>query len=107
MWVKGTPLHFIVDSGSQKNLISAEVFKRLALSTTLSPCNPTPSDGSTKEATSASANNVTYHTTSSPSNTRYFVMFPLSKFVMFFWANHIYGNAMLYMSLGLAVLLLL
>jgi hypothetical protein len=27
MWVKGTPLHFIVDSGSQKNLISAEVFK--------------------------------------------------------------------------------
>ena len=21
MWVKGTPLHFIVDSGSQKNLI--------------------------------------------------------------------------------------
>jgi hypothetical protein len=27
MWVKGTPLHFIVDSGSQKNLISAEVVK--------------------------------------------------------------------------------
>jgi hypothetical protein len=27
MWVKGTPLHFIVDSGSQKNLISAEVIK--------------------------------------------------------------------------------
>jgi hypothetical protein len=25
MWVKGTPLHFIIDSGSQKNLISAEV----------------------------------------------------------------------------------
>jgi hypothetical protein len=24
MWVKGTPLHFIVDSGSQKNLISAD-----------------------------------------------------------------------------------
>jgi hypothetical protein len=23
MWVKGTPLHFIIDSGSQKNLISA------------------------------------------------------------------------------------
>jgi hypothetical protein len=33
MWVKGTPLHFIVDSGSQKNLISVEVVKRLALST--------------------------------------------------------------------------
>jgi hypothetical protein len=29
MWVKGTPLHFIVDSGSQKNLISTEVIKQL------------------------------------------------------------------------------
>jgi hypothetical protein len=37
MWVKGTPLHFIVDSGSQKNLISVEVIKRLALPTTLHP----------------------------------------------------------------------
>jgi hypothetical protein len=27
MWVKGTPLHFIVDRGSQKNLILAEVVK--------------------------------------------------------------------------------
>jgi hypothetical protein len=34
MWVKGTPLHFIVDSGSQKNLISTEVVKQLGLSTT-------------------------------------------------------------------------
>ena len=34
MWVKGTPLHFIVDSGSQKNFISAEVVKQLGLSTT-------------------------------------------------------------------------
>jgi hypothetical protein len=38
---------------------------------------------------------------------RYCVMFLLSKFVMFFWANLIYGNVMLYMSLGLTVLLLL
>jgi hypothetical protein len=37
MWVKGTPLHFIVDSSSDKNLISVEVFKRLAL-----PTNPHP-----------------------------------------------------------------
>jgi len=37
MWVKGTPLHSIVDSGSQKNLISAEVVKRLALPTTPHP----------------------------------------------------------------------
>ena len=37
MWVKGTPLHFIVDSGSQKNLISAEVIKQLGLLTTPHP----------------------------------------------------------------------
>jgi hypothetical protein len=37
MWVKGTPLHFIVDSGSQKNLISVEVIKWLALPTTPHP----------------------------------------------------------------------
>jgi hypothetical protein len=32
MWVKGTQLHFIVESGSQKNLISTEVVKQLGLS---------------------------------------------------------------------------
>jgi hypothetical protein len=37
MWVKGTPLHFIIDSGSQKNLISAKVIKRLDLPTTPHP----------------------------------------------------------------------
>eukprot|EP00253_Pinus_taeda_P016290 PITA_16290 len=37
MWVKGSPLQFIVDSGSQKNLTSAEVVKRLGLPTTPHP----------------------------------------------------------------------
>ena len=37
MWVKGLPLQFIVDSGSQKNLISAKVVKRLGLPTTPHP----------------------------------------------------------------------
>ena len=37
MWVKGSLLHFIVDSGSQKNLISTEVVKRLGLPTTPHP----------------------------------------------------------------------
>jgi hypothetical protein len=37
MWVKGTPLHFIVDSGSQKNIILEEVVKWLALPTTPHP----------------------------------------------------------------------
>jgi hypothetical protein len=68
---------------------------------------PTPSDGSTKEEKSTLANNVAFHTTSSPSKMRYCVIFPLSKFVMFFWAKHIYGKFMLYMSLGLTVLTLI
>ena len=37
MWVKGSPLQFIVDSGSQKNLVSAEVVKWLGLPTTPHP----------------------------------------------------------------------
>eukprot|EP00253_Pinus_taeda_P002556 PITA_02556 len=37
MWVKGSPLQLIVDSGSQKNLISAKVVKRLSLPTTAHP----------------------------------------------------------------------
>jgi hypothetical protein len=37
MWVKGTPLHFIVDSEIQNNLISAEVIEQLGLSTTPHP----------------------------------------------------------------------
>jgi hypothetical protein len=39
MWVKGTPLHFIVDNDRQKNLISIGVIKRLNL--TMMP-NPHP-----------------------------------------------------------------
>jgi hypothetical protein len=35
--VKRTPLHFIVDSRSQKNIISAEIVKQLGLSTTPHP----------------------------------------------------------------------
>ena len=37
MWVKGTPLHSFVDSGSQKNLILPEVVNRLALPTAPHP----------------------------------------------------------------------
>ena len=37
MWVKGSPLWFIVDSGSQKNLILADVVKRLGFPTTAHP----------------------------------------------------------------------
>jgi hypothetical protein len=34
MYLKGTPLHFLVHRGSQKNLISTEVVKRLGFLTT-------------------------------------------------------------------------
>jgi hypothetical protein len=37
MWVKGTPLHFIVDRGSQKNIISTEFVKQLDFPTTPHP----------------------------------------------------------------------
>jgi hypothetical protein len=37
MWVKGTLLHFTVDSGSQKYLISVEVVKQLVFFTTPHP----------------------------------------------------------------------
>ena len=96
----------LVNQTSQKNLISAR-------SSSDWPCrqhrthNPTPLDGSAKEVIYASANSVDCRTASSPSKMRYCVMLLLLNFVMFFWANLIYGNVMLYMSLGLVVLLLL
>jgi hypothetical protein len=37
MLVNKTPLHFIIDNGIHKNLISAEVVKNLGLSTTPHP----------------------------------------------------------------------
>ena len=37
MWVKGSPLQFLVDSESQKNLISVEVVKQLGLPTIAHP----------------------------------------------------------------------
>jgi hypothetical protein len=37
VWVKGTPLHFIIDIGIKKNLISVEVVKNLSLPTMSHP----------------------------------------------------------------------
>jgi hypothetical protein len=106
MWVKGTPLHFIVDSGSQKNLISAEVIKQLGLSTTPHP-QPYNIGWLHKDEISMSANNVDCHMTSNPSRMRYYVMFPHWMSVMFSWANHICGSTMLFMSLDPVVSLFL
>jgi hypothetical protein len=69
--------------------------------------NPTPLDGSAKEAIFTLANSVDCSMIAIPSKMRYCVMLLLSKFLMIFWDNIIYGNVMLYMSLGLIVLLLL
>jgi hypothetical protein len=131
MWVKGTSLHFIIDRGNQKSAISMEVVEQLAQPTMMHPqpytigwihkgrdicasqycclsSNINPfRDKVSKEETFAPINNVVCHPTSIPSETRYCEMFLLLNFVMLFWANHIYGNTMLYMSLGLTVLLLL
>jgi hypothetical protein len=106
MWVKGTPLHFIVDSGSQKNLISAEVIKQLGLSTTPHP-QPYNIGWLRQGQIFVSANSVDCHMTSNPSRMRYYVMFPHWMSVMFFWANHICGSTMLFMSLDPVVSLLL
>jgi hypothetical protein len=83
MWVKGAPLHFIVDSRSQKNLISVEVIKWLEFSTTPHP-QPYNMGGSAKDEISMSTNSVSYPMASSPSRMRYCVMFPHLNFVMFF-----------------------
>jgi hypothetical protein len=91
MWVKGTPLHFIVDSGSQKNLISAEVIKQLGLSTTPHP-QPYNIGWLARDEIFVSASSVDCHTTSNPSRMRYYVMFPHWMSVMFSWANHICGS---------------
>jgi hypothetical protein len=83
MWVKGVPHHFIVDSGSQKNLISEEVIKRLDLPTKLHRI-PTPSVGFAKEEIYVSTNNVIFPTTSSLSKMRYCVIFlPLNSVMLF------------------------
>ena len=69
--------------------------------------NHTTSGGFTKDEISVSANIVDCHTTSKPSRMRYYVMLPHWMYVMFSWANHIFGDAMLFMSLDLVVSLLL
>jgi hypothetical protein len=83
MWVKGALIHFIVDSGRKKNLISAEVVKWLELPTTPHPQPPT-SGSLAKEKISVLAKGVACPMESSPSRMRYCVMFLHLKFVMFF-----------------------
>jgi hypothetical protein len=54
-----------------------------------------------------SANSVDCHTASNPSRMRYYVMLPHWMSMMFSLANHICGDAMLFMSIDPVVSLLL
>jgi hypothetical protein len=106
MWVKCTPLHFIVDSGSQKNLISAEVIKWLALPT-MSHSQPY-TIGWLRQGSDLRVNQqcrLSYDI--KPFKDKVLCDVVPLEVLMFFWANLIYGNVMMYMSLGLIVLLLL
>eukprot|EP00253_Pinus_taeda_P027723 PITA_27723 len=69
MWVKGSPLQFIVDSGSQKNLISAEVVKQLGLPTT-PHLQPYKTIGFMKDKISKFASSAAFPTASNHSQTR-------------------------------------
>jgi len=69
--------------------------------------NHTTSGGFAKDEIFVSANNFDCHMTSNPSRMRYYVMFPHWMSVMFSWASHICGDAMLFMSLDSAMSLFL
>jgi hypothetical protein len=83
MWVKGSPLQFIVDSGSQKNLISVEVVKWLGLPTTAHP-QPYTIGWLHQGRTSTSVDNVAFPIASSPSRMRYYVTLLLLMFLMYY-----------------------
>jgi hypothetical protein len=106
MWVKGTPLHFIIDSGIHKNFISAEVVKRLTL-LTMPHLHPYTIRWLHQ------GNNIciiqqcrlSYDINPFKDEVLYDVSFLEVCNVIL--GNHIYGNSMLYMILCLVVLLLL
>ena len=106
MWVKGTPLHFIVDSDSQKNLILAEVVKRLALPTTPHPQPYTI--GWLHQGSDLRVNQqcrMLYDI--KPFKDEVFFYFSPWMSVIFSWINHICGSSMFFIILNLVVSLLL
>jgi hypothetical protein len=83
MWVKGALIHFIVDSDSQKNLISAKVFKRLDLPTTSQP-QPYTIRWLRQGRDLCVSQQFCLPYDINPSKMRYCVIFLPLKFVMFF-----------------------
>jgi hypothetical protein len=104
MWVKGTLLHFIIDSSIQKNLISVEVVKRLAL---LTMPHPQPNtigwlcQGSDLHLSQQCR--LAYDI--KPFKDEVLCDVSPLKFCDVLLGQPYYGNVMLYMSLGLVVLL--
>jgi hypothetical protein len=84
MWVKGSPLQFIVNSGIQKNLISLEVMKRLGLPTTSHPKPYTIGWMHQGWALCVIQHNVAFPITSRPSWMRYYVTLLLLMFLMYY-----------------------
>jgi hypothetical protein len=107
MWVKGTPLHFIVDSMEARRTSSQQRSSNSWDCRQHHTRNHTTSEWLRQGRDLVSANSVDCHTASNPSRMRYYVMFPHWMSVMFSWANHICGDAMLFMSLDPAVSLFL
>ena len=95
MWEKGSPLQFLVDSESQKNLISVEVMKRLGLPTIAHPQLYTIG-WIHKGRYIVSANSAPFCTSSVHSRMRYCVMFLLLMCLMYYWAKHTCGGDMLW-----------
>jgi len=69
--------------------------------------NHTTSGGFAKDDIYVSSSSADCCTTSNPSRMRYYVMFPHWMSVMFYWANHICGDAVLFMSVNPIVSLLI
>jgi hypothetical protein len=106
MWVKGTLLHFIVDSSSQKNLISVEAIKQLALSIMPHP-QPYTIRWLRQGSDICASQQCRLSYGIKPFKDEVVCDVSPLEVCNVLWANLIYGNVMLYMSLGLVVLLLL
>jgi hypothetical protein len=82
MWVKGTSLHFIVDSRKPKEPHLKQRSSSSCIFRQHHTRNHTTLYGFTKDEIFVSASSVTCPMTSSPSRMRYCVMFPHWKYVM-------------------------
>jgi hypothetical protein len=106
MWVKGTSLHFIVDSSSQKNLVSTKFIKKIFLLTTPHP-HPYTIGWLLQGSDICISKQCQLSYGIKPFKDEVLCDFsPLEVFNVIL-GQLFYGNVMLYMSLGLKVLLLL